>query len=185
MLRRSRTCLPVLDLSPVQIARSSCHPWLLQLRASVTPGPHGCAQWPGGLAGVGEGQAARWDSRKGRDFEDVIFANYMSSVHFPSSSLLGAFHLLVVFCRYTFRLTDVSVSLALHSCLGGMPASFHVQFLKDRHYHILVASKRVGFAVTDLKRITTSHFDVYFHLWRGGANWQREWSKWVREEEAS
>jgi hypothetical protein len=126
-----------------------------------------------------------WNFKKGRDFEDAIFANYRSSVQFPSSPL-GAFHLLVVFHRYTFRLTNASVSMTLHSCLGGMPAHFHVQFLKDCHYRISVASKRVGFAVTYLKRIVTPHFDVYFHLWRdGGANWQREWSKWVQEEEAS
>jgi hypothetical protein len=60
-----------------------------------------------------------WDFKKGRDFEDAIFANYRSSVHFPSSSPRGAFHLFVVFRRFTFRLTDVSVSMALHACLGG------------------------------------------------------------------
>jgi hypothetical protein len=26
-----------------------------------------------------------WDFKKGRDFEDAIFDNYMSSVHFPFS----------------------------------------------------------------------------------------------------
>jgi hypothetical protein len=70
----------------------------------------------------------------------------------------------MVFSCYTFRLTDASVSMALHACLGGTLASFHVQFLKERHYRISVVSKRVDFAVTDLKRITTSHFDVYFYL---------------------
>jgi hypothetical protein len=109
-----------------------------------------------------------WNFEKGRDFKDAIFANYRSSVQFPSSSPLGAFHLLVVFHHYTFRLTDASVSMTLHSCLGGMPAHFHVQFLKDCHYRISVASKRVSFAVTDLKCIVTPHFDVYFHLWRDG-----------------
>jgi hypothetical protein len=46
-------------------------------------------------------------------------------------------------------------------------------------------SKRVGFAITDLKRITTPHFDVYFHLWRnGGENWVHEWKK-CNEEDVS
>jgi hypothetical protein len=50
--------------------------------------------------------------------------------------LSGVFHMLVVFHRYTFSLTNASVSMALHACLGGTHAGFHVQFLKDRHYHI-------------------------------------------------
>jgi hypothetical protein len=58
--------------------------------------------------------------------------------------------------------------MALHACLGGTPVGFHVQFLRDHHYRISVASKRVGFAVTDPKRITTLHFDVYLHLWQDG-----------------
>jgi hypothetical protein len=37
-----------------------------------------------------------------------------------------------------------------------------------------------------LKRITTPHFDVYFHLWHdGGAKWNREFRKWQVEAEAS
>jgi hypothetical protein len=49
-----------------------------------------------------------------------------------------------------------------------------------------VASKSVGFAVTDLKRIITSHFDVYFHLWRdGGEDWKQELRKWQEEEDSS
>jgi hypothetical protein len=71
-----------------------------------------------------------WDFKKGRDFENAVFTNYRSSVHFPSSPC-GALHLLVVFRRYTFRLTDALVGMALHACLGGTPAGFHVQFLKN------------------------------------------------------
>jgi hypothetical protein len=71
------------------------------------------------------------------------------------------------------------MSLALHAALGGTPASFHVTFIKDHHFRFSIASRHVGFAVRDLKRITTEHFDVYFHLWRdGGADWFREWGLW-------
>jgi hypothetical protein len=127
-----------------------------------------------------------WDFSKGRAFEDAVFSSYMSSVHHPSSSPSGAFHLLAVFHRFTFWLTDASVSLALHACLGGAPTGFHVEFLKDRHYRFSVASRKVGFAVSDLKRIITPHFDVYFHLWRdGGANWECELRLWKEEEAAS
>jgi hypothetical protein len=125
-----------------------------------------------------------WDFKKGRDFEDAIFANYKSSVHFLCSPR-GAFHLLVVFRRYIFKLTDASVSMVIHSCLGGMPAGFHVQF-QDCHYLISVASKRVGFAVSNLKRVTTPFIDVYFHLWcDGGENWTHELRKWQQEEASS
>jgi hypothetical protein len=127
-----------------------------------------------------------WDFSKGRAFEDAVFSSYMSSVHHPSSSPSGAFHLLAVFHRFTFWLTDASVSLVLHACLGGAPTGFHVEFLKDRHYRFSVASRKVGFAVSDLKRIITPHFDVYFHLWRdGGANWECELRLWKEEEAAS
>jgi hypothetical protein len=127
-----------------------------------------------------------WDFTLGRKFEAGIFNRIRSSVHHPSSSPCGAFHLLVIFCQYTFRLTDSSVSLALHAALGGTPAGFHMTYLKDRHYRFFVASKQVGFAICDLKRIITKHFDVYFHLWRdGGDNWIREWRKWQEEEEES
>jgi hypothetical protein len=78
------------------------------------------------------------------------------------------------------------VSLALHSILGGAPAGFHVTFIRDRHFWFSVSTKQVGFTVSELKRIISDHFDVYFHLWRdGGANWYREWNKWQEEENAS
>jgi len=76
--------------------------------------------------------------------------------------------------------------LALHSCLGGSPAGFHVTYLRDRHFKISISCKQVGLLIHSLKRITTSHFDVYFHLWReGGAEWRREMAKWLEEEERS
>jgi len=76
--------------------------------------------------------------------------------------------------------------LALHSCLGGSPAGFHVTYLRDRRFKISVSCKQVGLLIHSLKRITTSHFDVYFHLWReGGAEWRREMAKWLEEEERS
>ncbi|GJM96549.1 hypothetical protein PR202_ga13394 [Eleusine coracana subsp. coracana] len=110
----------------------------------------------------------RWDFQPGRDLQDEVLAKFKSAVHHPSSSISGAFHLVVVFRRYTFRLTESFVSLALHAVLGGIPAGFHVLFLKDRHFRFLVASKHVGLFVRALNRITTEHFDMYFHHWRDG-----------------
>jgi hypothetical protein len=127
-----------------------------------------------------------WDFKRGKDFEAVIHLRCWSSVHHPSSSPCGAFHLLAVFWRYTFHLTEASASLALHAVLGGSPAVFHVTCIRDRHFWFSVASKLVGFSICELKRIITNQFDVYFHLWRdGGANWFKEWNKWREEESAS
>lgn len=127
-----------------------------------------------------------WDFQPGRNFQAHILTRFNSSVHHPSSSLHGAFHLLVVFCRFTFRLSESSVSLALNACLGGTPSGFHVTYLKDRHFQFSVANKFVGFTICDLKRIITESFDVYFHLyWEGGDQWIREHRKWLHEEDSS
>ncbi|TVU01684.1 hypothetical protein EJB05_52841, partial [Eragrostis curvula] len=127
-----------------------------------------------------------WDFSIGRVFQDEIAKKHRSSVHHPSSNPHGSFFLLAIFRRFTFRLTEDSVSLALHSCLGGTPAGFHVTYLKDRHFRFSVASKDVGLSVCALKRIIAKQFDVYFHLWReGGDKWERERRKWEEEEEKS
>jgi hypothetical protein len=123
-----------------------------------------------------------WDFKKGQDFKADILARFGSLVHHPSSSSHGAFHLLAVFRRFTFRLMEGSVSLALHAVLGGSLVGFHITCIKDRHFSFSVASKLVGFSICELKRIISNHFDVYFHLWRWGANWFKESNKWREEE---
>jgi len=111
---------------------------------------------------------------------------FSSSLHHPSSSPDGSFFLLVVFRRFLFRLTEDSVALPLHCCLGGAPAGFHVTYQSDRHFRFSVASKHVGLLIRSLRRITTAHFDAYFHLWRdGGDNWELEKKRWDKEEKAS
>jgi len=85
-----------------------------------------------------------------------------------------------------FRLTEESVAMALHCCLGGSPAGFHVSYLQDRHFRFSIASKHVGLLVRALKRFTIDHFDIYFHMWRdGGENWKLEHKKWEKEEKES
>jgi hypothetical protein len=78
------------------------------------------------------------------------------------------------------------MSLALHSVLGGALEGFHVTCLRDWHFWFSVASCHVGFLIRDLNKVTTNHFDIYFHLWRDGdVDWFREWNKWQQEEDAS
>jgi hypothetical protein len=128
-----------------------------------------------------------WDFSPGKRFEAEVLHKFSSLVHHPSSSPDGSFFLLVVFRRFLFRLTEDSVALALHCCLGGAPAGFHVTYQSDCHFRFSVASKHVGLLIRSLRRITTAHFDVYFHfhLWRGGGdNWELE-KRWDKEEEAS
>ena len=109
-----------------------------------------------------------WDFSPGKKFQAEVLRKFSSSVHHTSSSPDGSFFLLVVFRRFLFRLTEDSVAMALHCYLGGTPAGFHVSFQKERHFRFSVASKNVGLLVRALKRITTDHFDIYFHLWRDG-----------------
>lgn len=74
--------------------------------------------------------------------------------------------------------------MALHSVLGGSPGGFHICHAQNSHFRFFVASKKVGFMVRSLRRITTKHFDVYFFLWQGGgANWKADLRSWEREEE--
>jgi len=127
-----------------------------------------------------------WDFDAGKRFQDKVLSSLNSSVHHPSSTPCGSFSLLAVFRRFTFRLTVETVSLALHGCLGGSPAGFHVSYVQDRHFRFVVSCKQVGFMVCNLKRFITDHFDVYFHLWRdGGDSWVHEERRWLREEAQS
>lgn len=120
----------------------------------------------------------------GARFHDEVLDLFNSSVHHPSSSVEGSFFLLATFRRYTFRLTEESVSFALASCLEGSPAGFHVQFLSDRHFRFSVSCKRVGFHVYALRRFIGTSFDVYFHLWNNGVpHWEREKRLWEEEQE--
>ncbi|TVU17546.1 hypothetical protein EJB05_33589, partial [Eragrostis curvula] len=126
---------------------------------------------------------ANWDFSHGKRFQREVLERFRSGVHHPSSSLDGSFFLLATFRRYTFRLTEDSVSLALQSCLGGSAAGFHVKFLSDRHFRFSVASKAVGFHVYNLRRFIGSTFDVYFHLWNDGvAHWERDKRIWEEEQ---
>jgi hypothetical protein len=77
-----------------------------------------------------------------------------------------------------------SVGLALQSCLGGRASDFHVVFLSNYHFRFSVFSKAVGFQVYKLKRVISSCFDVYFHLWNNGTpRWEREKRAWELEQE--
>jgi hypothetical protein len=83
-----------------------------------------------------------------------------------------------------FRLTKESVGLALQSCLGGRALDFHVQFLGTNHFRFSVFSKDVGFQIYKPRRVITSMFDVYFHLWSNGApHWEHEKRLWEIEQE--
>jgi hypothetical protein len=69
-----------------------------------------------------------WDFQQGKTLK--LASMQGSVVHHPSSSPHGAFHLLAVFCRYTFWLLESSVSLALHAVLGGSLLDFMLLALR-------------------------------------------------------
>jgi pterin-4a-carbinolamine dehydratase len=82
-----------------------------------------------------------WKFEEGLRFQTKVCLTADRAVHHASSSLAGSFSVLAIFRRYTFRLTEKSVSLALHACVGGSPAGFHVSFVKDRHFKFAVSCK--------------------------------------------
>ena len=118
---------------------------------------------------------ARLDFSHGRAFEEEVDHHFGTLVHYPSPSPDGSFFLLDTFHHFLFRLMEDLVSLALQSCLGGRAVGFHVQFLSMNHFHFSVSCKQVGFHVYRLRRVISSQFDVYFHLWNNGMpNWEHE-----------
>jgi hypothetical protein len=126
----------------------------------------------------------RLDFDQGLVFQDEVRRRFKSPVHRPFPSPHGSFFLLVTFRRFLFRLTEDSVSLALQSCLGGRASDFHVKFLSNNHFRFSVFSKEVGFHIYNLRRVTTSSFDVYFHLWNNGTpHREREKRAWEIEQE--
>ena len=128
--------------------------------------------------------ASRMDFDLGLQFQDEVRRLYKSLVHHPHHSPDGSFFLLVTFRRHLFHLTEDSVSLALQSCLGGRALDFHVTFLSNNHFRFSVFSKQVGFHVYRLRRVITSTFDLYFHLWNNGTpHWEREKRAWEEEQE--
>lgn len=128
--------------------------------------------------------ASRLDFDRGLEFQEEVRRLFRSPVHHPLPSPDGSFFLLVTFRRFLFRLTEDSVSLALQSCLGGRALDFHVKFLSNNHFRFSVFSKEVGFHVYKLRRVISSLFDCYFHLWHNGTpHWEREKRLWEIEQE--
>ncbi|CAO2186659.1 unnamed protein product [Urochloa humidicola] len=75
---------------------------------------------------------------------------------------------------------------AVHHPFSSPAGSFSLLAIFRRYTFRLTVESKVGFMVCDLKRIITDYFDVYFHLWRDGADcWARELKLWTREEEKS
>ena len=66
-----------------------------------------------------------------------------------------------------------------------LPLCFAVSFQKKKMCCIIsISYKQGGFHVYHLRRVITSQFHVYFHLWNNGMpNWEREKRLWEEEQE--
>jgi hypothetical protein len=85
------------------------------------------------------------DLSPGRKFQCYVLGHFQSSLHHASSLPHGSFFLLPVFRRFSFRLIEISISLAHHYVLGGAPDGFHVVEELYRHFLLLSCFERCGF----------------------------------------
>jgi hypothetical protein len=133
--------------------------------------------------GSSSGLAACMDFSVGEEFEREVRRRFGVQVHHESPSPRGSFFLLATFCRFLFRLTEDSVSLALQSSLGGIASKFHMVELSHNHFRFSVSCKAVGFHVYALRISIGETFDVYFHLWNNGVpHLERDKRLWEEEE---
>jgi hypothetical protein len=110
----------------------------------------------------------------GKRFENDLYNSTGLRIH-GRSRRENNFLLLATFRRYLFQLTEETVALALHSCLGGFESDFQVEYQSHNHFRFSVSCKAMGFAIYKLRRFVGKEFDVYFHLWSNGApHWERE-----------
>jgi hypothetical protein len=124
------------------------------------------------------------DFSYGERFEADLLSSTGRRIHDPCRYGRGQFFLLATFRRYLFQLNEVSVALALQSCLGGLALDYQVSFQSHNHFRFTVSCKLVGFEIYKLHRFIGRSFDVYFHLWSNGApHWEREKRLWEEEEE--
>jgi hypothetical protein len=101
-------------------------------------------------------------------FQDDIRCRFHAPVHHPFPTPNGSFLLFATFQCFLFRLAEEYVALVLQSCLGGRASDFHVKFLSNNHFHFSIFSKEVDFQIYRKRRVITSSFDIYFHLWSNG-----------------
>lgn len=78
----------------------------------------------GDLASMGDlSFADKWDFSLGLDFASQIWSRLRSPVNSPRSPS-SAFHLVVCFSHFSFRLSVDSMAIALNCCLRGNPMIF-------------------------------------------------------------
>lgn len=129
--------------------------------------------------------ADKWDFSPGVDFASRVWSRFRSPVNSPRSPS-SAFHLVVCFSHFSFRLSVDSVAIALNCCLGGNPNEFRIRHLQNSCYSFWVTDRKVGLWIYSLKPFQNNFFKLHFHLWRnGGPDWYREYTQWVLEEENS
>jgi hypothetical protein len=113
----------------------------------------------------------------------MVLSRFHALVHHPFPAPDGSFFLLATYRPFLIHLTEESFALPLQSCLGGNASDFHVKLLSNNHFRFSVFSKEVGFQIYKKRRVITSSFDIYFHLWSNGTpHWEKEKRDWEIEQ---
>jgi hypothetical protein len=104
--------------------------------------------------------------------QNAIRARFGEPVnHYPIHGL-KEFFLLVSVRRCKYQLSDNSIEKILQATIGGSAADFRPQWISDRVYKFIVASKNVGFHVYNHRSYSCDQYKVFFHLWSNdGARW--------------
>jgi hypothetical protein len=78
------------------------------------------------------------------------------------------------------------VGSLLQAAIGGSALDFNVLQLADRVFRISVSCRQVGFFIYQLQHFKCETFKFFFNLWNNrGAQWEKEFQQFRKEEDAS
>jgi 1-aminocyclopropane-1-carboxylate deaminase/D-cysteine desulfhydrase-like pyridoxal-dependent ACC family enzyme len=95
------------------------------------------------------------------------------------------FFLIILVGNCKYKLLEFSIGMILLVSIGGVAADFKPQQISNHIFKFVVASKRVGLHIYNLRSFSCEQYKINFNLQRnGGADWVLESTKYALEEAA-